>query len=130
MNYLSNLDTIKKMRGGELLAYTRDALNERSADIAVLEEARVAQGRAAAWHSDAAVEHDLFRGAAMAIEILIVIGKEDAARISEAKKQGKEARMNKAVDGAIDAIRSALIHGITARSPKQTQAEGAPDAAV
>jgi hypothetical protein len=123
--FITDLDAIKKMRGSEVLAYARDILNARAADISGLEEGLIRIGHAKGWHTENASAHDAMCGAALALEIVLSTGKEEAQRIAEAKKEGKQSRpMNKAVDGVIDAVRSALIAGIMARAPVEPETTG------
>ena len=69
------IEEVKKMRGGELLAHVRDVLIRRAADIASWEEIEPRP-----WYANAAKEHDAMMAAAMALEILIAIGKEEIAK--------------------------------------------------
>jgi hypothetical protein len=134
--FIDDVETIEKMRGSDLVAYTSDALVARATRIWTLEESLVGIGHAERWDHANAATHDVLIGAALALEKIIAIGKEEyealKPAIEKAKAEGKKApRLHRLIEEAIEALRAGLIAEMRRRDPKKDeQVKGAEDVAA
>jgi hypothetical protein len=123
---IDDVEKIEKMRGGELCAYASDVLIARSVRIWSLEESLIRIGQSEAWHPENAQTHDVLIGAALALEKIIAIGKEEyealKPAIEKAKLEGKKPpRLHRLIEEAIEALRAGLIAEMRRRDPKKDE---------
>lgn len=122
--FIYDIETIKKMRGGALVEYARDLMIERARWIDPN------------WGSESARYHDVLVGAALAMEMIVAVGKDEyeklKPRIEAAKAKGdKPPRLHRLVEDSIEALRSGLIGEMLRREPKKyAPVEGATEAAA
>jgi hypothetical protein len=125
-DFIYDVEKLEKMRGGELCAYASDVLIARATHIAVLEDSLIRIGHSDRWHIENAPTHDVLIGAALALEKIIAIGKEEyealKPAIEKAKAEGKKApRLHRLIEEAIEALRAGLIAEMRRRDPKKDE---------
>lgn len=135
-DFIYDVEKIEKMRGGELCAYASDVLIARATHIATLEDSLIRIGHSDHWHLQNAPTHDVLIGAALVLEKIIAIGKEEyealKPAIEKARLEGKKApRLHRLIEEAIEALRAGLIAEMRRRDPKQAEAvKGVEDVAA